>query len=321
MKNTFVLFAICLLASTAYSTQQVPEKLIYKGHEHPLACLPLEEYFDANHPRPEELIGNNTACHRGYVGTWEIKDKGLYLKSLERFRMSGPMKKIPFSLVFKDQKPPVKATWYTGVLRMPQGKMLRSGRMLIHSTNHDEDLHAGFQRANAFFMYEKDIYVRVEQGNIISEQSVDNKADGATRSIHDWGWVMSGSGEIKDDFRWHDLRDVVSEVFSSRKESGESFRTRAIYWTNEKSKKAMFWMPATPATDIVGIPPESMPKNHTIQTGRHVEITAHFEKKATGYSLHVDSIRLLKPGETMHHPDFKPPEKPSQETSLSTNRS
>ena len=170
-------------------------------------------------------------------------------------------------------------------------------------------------------MYEKDIYVRVEQGKIVSEQSVDNKGDGATRSIRDWGWVMSGSGEIKDDFKWHDLRDVVSEVFALRKESGESFRTRAVYWTDEKGKETMFWMPATPATDPVRILPESMPEKHAAKTGRHVEITAHFEKKANDYSVHVDSIRLLKPGETMHHPDFKPPDKPSTKSSSLKGRS
>lgn len=308
MKHFLITLSICLLASTAYGTKQEPEKILYNGQEYGLANVPLEKYFDVNHPKPVELHQTRTSLWRGYVGTWEIKDETLYLKSLGRHR-NRSMQEIPLSLVFKGQKAPIKATWYTGVLRIPLGEMLQTARMMVYSGHYDEDLHAGFQRADYFDIYERDLYIRVEQGSIISEHLVDNKEKGATQSIRDWGWVMSGSGPVKDDFKWHDLRDVVSEVFSQYKESGKSFRTRGIFWTDNKNEKATLWIPATPATEPVWIQSMSMPKNYAGKTGEHLEIKAHFEKEPAGFSLHVDSACPLIPGETMHHPEFKPPNK------------
>jgi hypothetical protein len=306
MKYLLVILSLCSLASTAYGTKQLPENIIYKGQEYQLANVPLEKYFDANHPKPKELRQTSSGCRRGYVGTWEVKDKQLYLKSLGLFRGNRPMKEIPIALIFKDQKPPIKATWYTGVLRIPQGKILRSAHMPIYSTNYDEYLHAGFQRGRSFQIYERDLYIRVDRGNIISERLVDNKGKGATYSIRDWGWVLSGSVPVKDDFKWHDFRDVATEDVSKFKQSGKSFRTRCVLWTDKKNEKISLWIPATPATELVVMPPKSMPENFVKKWGEHLEIKAHFEKDTDGYSLHVDSIRPLKPGETMHHPGFRP---------------
>ena len=314
MKRILVFLLVGLLVSTAYATQQTPEKLLYKGKEYRLACLPLEKYFDANNPRPREFRVYRTSLRRGYIGTWEIKDKKLYLRSLARHGRNRSMKEIPISIVFKDQKPPIKATWCTGVLRIPQGNILRSAYMVFSSPNYDEYLHAGFQRSNSFQIFEKDVYMGIVGGNIVSEHFVDNRKEGATRSIQDWGWVAAVSEPVKDDFRWYDLHIVESEAFSKYKESGKSFRTRGIYFESSDSKQAGLWIPATPATDLLMIWFNSVPESQTIKHKQHVEIRAHFEKKSDCYSLHVDSIRPLRPGETMHHPDFKPPEKPPKKT-------
>jgi hypothetical protein len=312
IKHLLVILSLCSLASTAYGTKQQPEKILYKGQKYQLANVPLEKYFDANHPKPKELRQTSSSCRRGYVGAWEVKDKQLFLKSLGRFRGDKPMKEIPITLLFKDQKPPIKATWFTGALRIPHGQFLSCVRTRVYSTHENEYLHAGFQRASAFWVYEKDIYFRVEKGNIISEHHVDNKGKGATQSVRDWGWVLSTSIPIKEDFKWHDFSDVVTEDVSKFKKSGKSFKTRAILWTHEESKDVIFWIPATPATDFALIKCKSIPDNYNKKTGEHLEIKAHFEKETDGYSLHVDSVRPLKPGETMHHPGFKPPERPSE---------
>jgi hypothetical protein len=307
MKPLLVALSVCLLVSTAYGTKQQTEKILYKGQEYRLANVPLERFFDANHPKPADFLQTRTNNWRGYIGTWEIEDKQLYLKSLGRYSSKLPEESL-FSKIFK-QEPPIKATWYTGALRIPQGQFLRWVHTRFYSIHENEYLHAGFQRANVFWIYEKDIYLRVEKGNIISEHLVDNKGEGATQSIRDWGWVLSTSIPVKDDFKWHDFRDVVSETFSQYKESGKSFRTRCILWKDKKNEEIVLWIPATPATESVWIELKSMPDNYDKKNGEHLEIKAHYEKKTDGYSLHVDSVRPLKPGETMHHPGFKPPEK------------
>lgn len=314
MRCLFVFLSVCLLAPTAYGTQQIPEKLLYKGEEYRLACVPLEKYFDPNHPKPTELSATNTACLRGYVGTWEIKDKILSLKLLQSYRGSKPFQKIPLSSVFKDKKSPIEATWYTGVLRCPQGKIVGWDRLIPRSLR-DQDLYISASRGY-FYMYERDLYLGVVRGNIVSEHVVDNKRNGATRSIRDWAWIASVPRPVVDDFKWFDLRDVVSENFSQYRESGESFRTRGIYVGSE-DEISRLWVPPTPATKLSTIVLESMPRDYDGKQWQHVEMKANFEEQPSSYSgylLHVDSIRPLKPGETMHHRDFKPPAKPAEET-------
>ena len=305
MKHLLIALFFCLFATTAYGTKQEPEKILYKGQEYRLANVPLKRFFDVNHPKPKEFRSTRTNCSRGYVGTWEIKDKQLYLKSLSKSFRGNIADEALFSLIFK-QKPPIKATWYTGALRIPQGQFLRWVNTRVYSIYEDEYLHAGFQRANVFWIYEKDLYFRVEKGNIISEHHIDNKGKGATQSIRDWGWVLSTSIPVKDDFKWRDFRDVTTEDVSKFKQSGKSFRTRAIFWTNKKKDMAVLWVPATPVTESVWIKPMSMPDNYDKKNGEHLEIKAHFEKEIDFYSLFVDSVRPLKPGETIHHPGFRP---------------
>ena len=132
--------------------------------------------------------------------------------------------------------------------------------------------------------------------------------------MRDRGWVASGSGPIKDDLKWHDLRDVTSKAFSRYRESGKSFRTRGIYWTDEKNEVRRLWVPPTLATDLSVVMLKSVPGDYEGRLWQHVEIKAHFEKESGDYSVHVDSIRPLEPGETMHHRDFKPPGKLAEKT-------
>lgn len=69
----------------------------------------------------------STACWRRYVGTWELRDKQFYLVSL--------MGEI--ALVGEE---PIFADWFTGVLRIPQGKQLCYVHMGFGSV-HEEELH------------------------------------------------------------------------------------------------------------------------------------------------------------------------------------
>ena len=313
MKFLLVFMSVCLLASTTYGTLQMPERLLHEGQELRLACVPLEKYFDANHPKPTEFRCRNTACKRGYIGTWEIKDKQLYLKSLGFFRNRRSLRENHMSLVFKDRESPIKATWYTGVLRCPQGDILR-GHRLIPMSLWMEDLYISASYGNIFYIYEKDLYLGVVRGNIVSQYAVDNKKEGATRSIRDWAWVASASGSIKDDFKWYDLRLVTADAFSQNRELGKPFRTRGIYYVDAKRTMPKLSIPPTLATQQLVVALKSIPDDYEGKLWQHVEIKAHFEKESDGYSLHADSIRPLKPGETMHHRNFKPPNKPSEES-------
>jgi hypothetical protein len=65
-------------------TAQATDILHYDGDEYQLHSEPLEDYFEQNPPRPE-IEATCTACGRGYIATWRIKEGKLYLTHLNSF--------------------------------------------------------------------------------------------------------------------------------------------------------------------------------------------------------------------------------------------
>lgn len=90
----------------------------------------------------------STACLRGYVGTWEIKGSDLFLVDIfsYRLRVIG--------------EGPIAADWVTGVLRVCEGKTVRS-------------LHCGFAS-----IYENEHFIKVRNGKVVDEVVV-NYGDGS----------------------------------------------------------------------------------------------------------------------------------------------
>ena len=76
-----IILNLILLSTNLYSTEQYPDKVIYKNKIYTIDKYPLEDFFNKNPlKRP---IGISTALHRGYVATFEIKDEKLFLKNIE----------------------------------------------------------------------------------------------------------------------------------------------------------------------------------------------------------------------------------------------
>lgn len=129
-------------------------------------CPPLPE----SHPRiyepsPDELdrddddflgiILSSTACWRGYLGTWEIKDGRFHLVGLKgRFQLRDG--------------DPILADWFSGVLRLPRGKQLRY-------------VHMGFGS-----VYEQEVHIKIENGIVVATRTIDNR-DGE-RNERDLAW-------------------------------------------------------------------------------------------------------------------------------------
>ena len=136
-------------------TAQVHENLIYEGEETSMTtCPPLP----VDHPRlrivgPPGAVTKregvpsfvfSTACWRGYLGTWEIKQGRLYLKSVVGlYEMAG------------DE--PIFADWVSGWLVVPKGELV-------------EYVHMGFES-----VYEQELRVRVEGGVVAETLTVDNR--------------------------------------------------------------------------------------------------------------------------------------------------
>jgi len=129
-------------------TAQVEEVLIIDGVPQRMAfCPPLPE----SDPRLVEVSDDeakrnilSTACWRGYIGTWEIRDGRFYLVSVEGcYRL--------------DCEAPLFADWFTGVLRIPQGELLQY-------------VHQGYAS-----VYERELHIKIEDGLVTKSRIIDNR--------------------------------------------------------------------------------------------------------------------------------------------------
>jgi len=160
MKNKIFFVSILFIVVTsgkAFSTAQMADHLIYKGETLPIFTNPLESFFSDKNPRPSNTFHFLcTACWRGYIATWKIEDNKLYLIKIVEGTCSSDAPEIDVSKIFKGKKLPVEAYWYSGILRIPRGKMLSY-------------VHMGYGS-----VYEKELILTIENGKLVKEETIDN---------------------------------------------------------------------------------------------------------------------------------------------------
>lgn len=155
-------------------TAQVSETLIYKGEELSLCSEPLESHFRTMTP-PPVFRRNASCCWRGYIGTWEISEGKLYLTEITAWdlkEVNGSYTSVKCAPTLEDgtevtiaslfpasDRERVFANWFTGTLRCPQGERLKY-------------VHGGYGRK-----YERDLFIKVERGVVISELVTENTED------------------------------------------------------------------------------------------------------------------------------------------------
>lgn len=130
-------------------TAQIPETIIYNSIEMALCSEPLNDYFLLSGRQAPFGDMELTCCWRGYLGTWEILDDRLYLIRLRR-----PMAEsadIVLSTLLPGCGEKAFAHWYSGTLRIPQGKRL-------------EYVHMGYGSS-----YERDLLLTVKRGVILDK--------------------------------------------------------------------------------------------------------------------------------------------------------
>lgn len=164
MKNLVRIFLIValtsFLATEAFATAQIPDILIYKGEEYALFSNPLEEYFEKHPDEKPQSDVTNTALWRGYIATFEIKDNQLFIKDIEiqyYDEISDEyLWRSVIEEVFPNQKE-VKVDWFTGLLVIPQGKLVNYVHMGYAST------------------YENYILFEIDKGNLTKEKKFNHK--------------------------------------------------------------------------------------------------------------------------------------------------
>jgi hypothetical protein len=132
-------------------TIQAGDILSYNGEKTTIATEPLKPYLEKR--SDVSFIFKSTALVRGYIGTWKIKNKKLYLVSLIGFIESN--EKVDLEYLFPN-KTEVFANWFSGDIRIPQGKLL-------------EKINLGYES-----VFEKDLIFTFNEGILISETVKDN---------------------------------------------------------------------------------------------------------------------------------------------------
>ena len=129
-------------------TAQATDLILIDGVQKLLFTNPLEAYREKHRPDMVFFQGSpNTACWRGYVAEWEIDDENLFLLKVDGYvsykglnpsiepnqdpRWEGLypelfQDKVPATLseLFGPVNGRVPATWYSGELLIPLGRML-----------------------------------------------------------------------------------------------------------------------------------------------------------------------------------------------------
>lgn len=132
-------------------TIQAGDILSYNCEKTTIATEPLKSYLETR--SDVSFIYKSTALVRGYIGTWEIRNKKLYLISLLGFVDNN--EKVDLNYLFPN-KIEVFAGWYSGDIRIPEGELL-------------EKINLGYA---SFF--EKDRILSFKEGILISETVKDN---------------------------------------------------------------------------------------------------------------------------------------------------
>ena len=137
-------------------TIQAGDILSYSGEKTTIATEPLKSYLETR--SDVGFIYKSTALVRGYIGTWEIKSKKLYLVSLVGFIDNN--EKVDLNYLFPN-KTEVFADWFSGDIRIPEGELL-------------EKINLGYAS-----VFEKDRILTIKEGILISETVKNN-----TKSIN-----------------------------------------------------------------------------------------------------------------------------------------
>ncbi|MCL2012644.1 MAG: hypothetical protein FWG75_07665 [Cystobacterineae bacterium] len=159
--NFYALFFLlgAVFSTEVFATAQISDKLIYKGKKYALHSNPLEEYFQKHPQKRPKTESVSSALWRGYIATFEFKNKELFLKDIEGLVHSkdGKPERKSFLAELLDEKDSMKIDWFSGTLVVPDGKQI-------------EYVHLGY-----LSLYEKYILIEIKEGNFVKEKRMSHK--------------------------------------------------------------------------------------------------------------------------------------------------
>ncbi|HOP06696.1 MAG TPA: hypothetical protein PLF13_05315 [candidate division Zixibacteria bacterium] len=293
MPKTLICLAfLVILGEPIFGTAQNADRIIVEGSEYSLFNEPLEWYFAKYCKRPQVLTGGirSTDCWRGYVATWELQHDSLFLikVSKEYPIATGAHQtewcELPLNELIPGADYPLFASWFSGILCLPQGKLLNY-------------VHLGYASR-----YEKNMVFALDSGCVTARGVVENKYADKFQSDADRKWVALGEPP-KDPGKWFDARLFGCKEISLLLEKGDTVVTRGII--NGLADMPTLWIPSTDTTEGATCMLSGMTKSKLRQMdGQHVEIKAVLTELTEMPTLDLFYIRPLRYGETIHSPEL-----------------
>lgn len=130
MKRTLLTALIALTCMTASATRQINDKVKIYGETWEIPASPLLSLDSETYAKFRTLLGEkemvSSANQRGYVATWHVGKRGLYLDKVETMQSNGEMKEIDMTQLkkvlnkYKD-KGMIRAEWYSGSIKIGKG--------------------------------------------------------------------------------------------------------------------------------------------------------------------------------------------------------
>jgi hypothetical protein len=157
-----LLLLTLVLAAPAFGTAQIPDELTVDGQAVDLYARPILVLLDQRPDLQKKVDrykdGGCSASWTGLRASWEIRDDQLFLVRLEANPCSDPTT-IPLrKLGARRGADRLLADWYSGELRIPQGREL-------------EYVHMGFESR-----YERDLLLTIEKGRVVRREVRENPA-------------------------------------------------------------------------------------------------------------------------------------------------
>lgn len=168
-----VLFLLVILVSFpgwASDIRQVRDTLIVGGEKYILDNTPLSMLDSTEYKRLSDALAFHSAvdylnyrwCFRGYVATWELSGRKLYLRCVKSIERDHPGRLEDVLKAYVDSSGGILASWYSGPLAYSSDTAL--WRSPGHSTQGWDDL------------FEKEIELTLRSGVVTSSRKRNNRA-------------------------------------------------------------------------------------------------------------------------------------------------
>ncbi|MDV7187951.1 hypothetical protein R3X25_11720 [Lutibacter sp. TH_r2] len=171
-------------------TAQAFEKLIYKNEEHKIACEPLYNYLVKTNKNP--FAYKSTDCSRGYIGTWKIENKKLYLIDLIGFTDNED---VGIESLFNEKKI-VFASWFSGEMKVPQGERIQ------------------YSHRGHFSVFEKDLIFEFINGELIGQKLINNM----TKEVQEIDINQIEKDDLKNKINQANLFELIEMLNTPLKE-------------------------------------------------------------------------------------------------------